>query len=43
VHITDNLKKSLLSGSMLKLVEKPFFNLWKLKKCGLVPKTLTNF
>ena len=43
VHITDKLKWSTHTDSMVKKVQQNLFNLRRLKKFGLSPKTLTNF
>jgi hypothetical protein len=43
VHITDNLKWSTHTDSVVKKAQQPLFNLRRLKKCGLSPKTRTNF
>ena len=43
VHITNNLKWSTHTDSVLKKVQQRLFNLWSLKNLVLVPKTLTNF
>jgi hypothetical protein len=43
LHITDNLKWSIQTDSVVKKVQQCLFNLRRLKKCGLSPKTLTNF
>jgi hypothetical protein len=43
VHIKDKLKWSTHTDSVVKKVQQCFFNLRSLKKCGLSPKTLTNF
>ena len=43
VHITDKLKWSTHTDSMVKNAQKRLFNLRRLKKCGLSPKTLTTF
>ena len=43
VHITDKLKWSTHTDSVVKKVQWHFFNLRRLKKFGLSPKTLTNF
>ena len=42
VHITDKLKWSTHTDSVVKKAQQYLFNLRKLKKCGLSPKTLTN-
>jgi hypothetical protein len=42
VHITDNLKWSTHTDSMVKKAQQHLFNLRRLKKFGLAPKTLTN-
>jgi hypothetical protein len=43
VHITDKLKWSTQTDSVVKKVQQRLFNLRRLKKFGLSPKTLTNF
>ena len=43
VHITDNLKGSIHTDSVVKKEQHRLFNLRRLKKCSLAPKTLTNF
>ena len=43
VHITDKLKWSTHTDSVVKKAQQCLFNLRRLKKCGLKPKTLTNF
>jgi gmma-aminobutyric acid receptor subunit gamma/deltex-like protein len=43
VHITNKLKLSTHTDSVVKKAQQLLFNLRRLKKCGLVPKTLTNF
>jgi hypothetical protein len=43
VHITDNLKWSTQTDSVMKKARQRLFNLRRLKKFGLTPKTLTNF
>jgi hypothetical protein len=43
VHITDKLKWSTLTDSVVKKAQQRLFNLRRLKKFGLSPKTLTNF
>ena len=43
VHITDKLKWSTHTDSVVKKAQQRLFNLWRLKKCGLSPKTMTNF
>jgi hypothetical protein len=43
VHITDDLKGSTHTDSVVKKVKHCLFNLRSLRKCGLAPKTLTNF
>jgi hypothetical protein len=43
VHITDKLKWYTHTYSVMKKVQQLLFNLRKLKKFGLSPKTLTNF
>ena len=42
VHITDNLKLSTHTESMVKKLQQCLFNLRRLKKFGLSPKNLTN-
>ena len=43
VQITDKLKWSTHTDSVVKKAQQRFFNLRRLKKCGLSPKTLSNF
>ena len=43
VHFTDKLKWSTHTDSIVKKAQQCLFNLRRLKKCGLSPKTLTNF
>ncbi|XP_071006114.1 uncharacterized protein [Oncorhynchus clarkii lewisi] len=43
VHITDNLKWSTHTDSVVKKAQQCLFNFRRLKKFGLAPKTLTNF
>uniref|UniRef100_A0A4W5KI64 Alkylated DNA repair protein AlkB homologue 8 N-terminal domain-containing protein n=1 Tax=Hucho hucho TaxID=62062 RepID=A0A4W5KI64_9TELE len=43
VHITDDLKWFTTTDSEVKKVQQRLFNLRRLKKFGLAPKTLTNF
>ena len=43
VHIIDKLKWSTHTASVVKKAQQSLFNLRRLKKCGLSPKTLTNF
>ena len=43
VHITDKLKWSTHTDSVVKKSQQRLFNLRRLKKFGLSPKTLTNF
>jgi hypothetical protein len=43
VHITDNLKWSTHTDSVVKKTQQRLFKLRRLKKVGLAPKTLTNF
>jgi hypothetical protein len=43
VHITDDLKWSIHTDSVVKNARQLLFNLRRLKKCGLVPKTITTF
>jgi hypothetical protein len=42
VHITDKLKWTTHTDSVVKKTQQSFFNLRRLKKFGLSPKTLTN-
>ena len=42
VHITDKLKWSTQTDSVMKKVQQRLFNLRRLRKSGLSPKTLTN-
>ena len=42
VHNTDKLKCSTHTGSVVKKAQQRLFNLRRLKKFGLSPKTLTN-
>ena len=42
VHITDKLKWSTHTDSVVKNAQQCLFNLRRLKKSGLSPKTLTN-
>jgi hypothetical protein len=42
VHITDKLKWFTHTDSVVKKAQQHLFNLSRLKKCGLSPKTLTN-
>ena len=42
VHITDNLKWTTHTDSVVKKAYQSLFNLRRLKKFGLSPKTLTN-
>ena len=42
-HITDKLKWTTYTDSVVKKVQQSLFNLRRLKKFGLTPKTLTNF
>jgi hypothetical protein len=42
VHITDKLKWSTHRDSVVKKAQQRLFNLRRLKKCYLSPKTLTN-
>ena len=42
VHITDKLKWSTHTDSMVKKAQQRLFNHRRLKKFGLSPKTLTN-
>ncbi|XP_052313507.1 uncharacterized protein LOC127906199 [Oncorhynchus keta] len=42
-HITDKLKWSNHTDSMMKKAQQCLFNLRRMKKFGLSPKTLTNF
>ena len=43
VHITDNLKWSTHTDSVVKKAQQCLFNLRRLKKFGLAPKTLNIF
>ena len=43
VHITDKLKWTTNTDSVMKKVQKSFFNLRRIKTFVLSPKTLTNF
>jgi gmma-aminobutyric acid receptor subunit gamma len=43
IHITDKLKWSTHTDSVVKKAQQHLFNLRRLKKSGLSPKTLTNF
>ena len=43
VHITDKLKRSTHTDSVVKKVQQLLFNLRRLNKFGLSPKALTNF
>ena len=43
VHITDKLKWSTHTDGVVKEAKQSLFNLRRLKKFGLSPKTLTNF
>ena len=43
VHITDKLKWSTHTDHLVKKAQQRLFNLRRLKKFGLSPKTLTNF
>ena len=43
VHITDKLKWTTHTDSVVKKAKQSLFNLRRLKKCGLSPKTLTYF
>ena len=43
VHITDKLNWSTHTDSVVKKVQQHLFNLRRLKKFGLSPKTLANF
>ena len=43
IHITDKLKWSTHTDSVVKKVQQCLFNLRRLKKFGLSPKTLTDF
>ena len=43
VHITDKLKWSTNTDSVVKKAQQSLFNLRRLKKFGLSPKTLSNF
>ncbi|XP_064849550.1 uncharacterized protein LOC135559287 [Oncorhynchus masou masou] len=42
IHITDNLKWSTHTDSVVRMAQQPLFNLRRLKKFGLAPKTLRN-
>ena len=42
VHITDQLKGFTHTNNVVKKAQQRLFNLRRLKKCGLAPKTLTN-
>jgi hypothetical protein len=42
IHITDKLKWSTHADSVVKKAQQRLFNLSRLKKFGLAPKTLTN-
>ena len=41
VHITDKLKRSTHTDSVVEKTQQCLFNLRRLKKCGFSPKTLT--
>jgi hypothetical protein len=43
VHIIDKLKWITHTDIVVKKAQQCLFNLMRLKKCGLSPKTLTNF
>ena len=43
IHITDKLKRTTHTDSVVKKVQQSPFNLRRLKKCGLSPKSLTSF
>ena len=43
VHISDKLKWSTHIDRVVKKAQQRLFNLTRLKKFGLSPKTLTNF
>ena len=43
IHITDKLQWSTHTDSVVKKAQQSLFNLRRLKKFGLTPKTLTNF
>ena len=43
IQITDKLKWSTHTDSVVKMVQQCLFNLRRLKKFGLSLKTLTNF
>ena len=43
VHITDKLKWSIHTDTVVKNAQQCFFNLRRMKKFDLSPKTLTNF
>ena len=42
IHITNKLKWCTHTDSVVKKAQQRLFNLWRLKKFGLSPKTLTN-
>ncbi|MGV2376240.1 UNVERIFIED_CONTAM: DUF1891 domain-containing protein, partial [Pseudomonas aeruginosa] len=42
VHITDKLNWSTHTDRVVKKAQQRLFNLRRLKKCGLSPKSLTN-
>ena len=42
-HITDDRKSSTHTESVVKKVKKCLFNIKRLKKCSLAPKSFTNF
>ena len=42
-HVTNKLKWSTHTDSVVKKAQQRLFNLRRLKKCGLSPKTLTTF
>ena len=43
VHITDKMKWSIHTDSVVKKMQQYLFNLSRMKKCVLSPKTLTKF
>ena len=43
LHITDKLKWLTYTDSVVKKAQQRLFNLRRLKKCGVAPKTLTSF
>ena len=42
-HVMDNLEWSTHTDSLVRKTQQRLFNLRRLNKCGLSPKTLTNF